>query len=60
MVHGDRDDPLWTELDAFGPFFTQLSFFPQVTTGCDHVLIPKALSAFANGGGANPCFLKSR
>jgi hypothetical protein len=40
MAPGDRDDPhdlLYTS-----------SFFLQVTTGCDHVPIPQALSAFTN------------
>jgi hypothetical protein len=40
--------PSVTELGAFGLLYTTPFFF-QVTTGCDHVLIPKALSAFANG-----------
>jgi hypothetical protein len=40
--------PSATELGTFGLLYTT-PFFPQVTTGCDHVLIPKALLAFANG-----------
>ena len=39
--------PSATELGTFGLLYT-VPFFPQVTTDCDHVLIPKALSAFAN------------
>jgi hypothetical protein len=40
--------PSVTELGTFGLLYTA-PFFPQVTAGCDHVLIPKALSALANG-----------
>ena len=45
--------PSATELGAFGLLYTS-PFFPQVTTGCDHVLIPKVLSAFANRKGLIP------
>jgi hypothetical protein len=37
-----------TKIDAFGLLYEAPSS-PQVTMGCDHVLIPNALSAFANG-----------
>jgi hypothetical protein len=40
--------PSATELGAFGLLYAAPSS-PQVTMGCDHVLIPNALSAFANG-----------
>jgi hypothetical protein len=40
--------PSVTELDALGLLYTA-PFSPQVTTGCDHVLIPKVLSTFTNG-----------
>jgi hypothetical protein len=41
--------PSVTELGAFGILYTA-PFFPQVTTACDHVLIPKALSVFRGSG----------
>ena len=47
--------PYVTELDAFGLIYTA-PFFPQVITGCDHVLIPKVLSAFTNGKELIPAF----
>jgi hypothetical protein len=47
--------PSVTEVGTFGLIYTA-PFFPQVTTGCDHVLIPKALSAFANGKELIPAF----
>jgi hypothetical protein len=40
--------PFVTELGAIG-FTYAAPLCPQVVTGCDHVLIPKALLAFANG-----------
>ena len=40
--------PSATELGAFGLLYAAPSS-RQVTMGCDHVLIPNALSAFANG-----------
>jgi hypothetical protein len=51
--------PSVTEFSAFGLLYIA-PFFPQVTTGCDHVIIPKALSAFSNGKELLPAFLKSR
>jgi hypothetical protein len=47
--------PSITELIAFALLYTS-PFSPQVTTGCDHVPIPKALSAFANGKEIIPAF----
>jgi hypothetical protein len=51
--------PSVTELGAFGLLYTA-PFFLQVTTDCDHVPIPKALSAFANMKGLILADLKSR
>jgi hypothetical protein len=42
--------PSVTELGAFGLLYAAPSFL-QVTTDCDHMPIPKALSAFTNGKG---------
>jgi hypothetical protein len=47
--------PSVTEVSTFGLLYTT-PFFPEVTTGCDHVLILKALSAFANGKELIPTF----
>jgi hypothetical protein len=53
MAHGDHMILSATSPDAF---LHIAPFFPQVTTGCDHVLVPKALSAFANGKELIPAF----
>jgi hypothetical protein len=47
--------PSVTELDAFGLLYIA-PLFPQVTMGCDHVLIPKELSAFVNEKELIPSF----
>jgi hypothetical protein len=47
--------PSVAELDAFGLLYAAPSS-PQVTMGCDHVLIPNALSAFTNGKELFPQF----
>ena len=48
MVHGDHDDPSGDSTRRLRPLLHS-SFLSQVTTGCDPVFIPKALSAFTNG-----------